>query len=173
MILLSAINMPFALMVISVFLAGISIVLAYAGNWWTLVTSLLALILGILSGCVDLDTSSLIFWGVATAICIAITFLLPPHIRYARLGLTYFCTGALTGSVVGLVLNTQAGVIAASMTGVLLAGIAFSRVRAGKVLEFPSKQFFNYLCAKGLPLVVVFSMLGILCLHFINSGAKL
>ncbi len=161
------------LLIISALLTGVAIVLAYRAVWWTVILSLAALIVGKLSGIAAIDTSSLIFWSVSSVIVLAINCLLPKQIRDSHVGMSYLCTGALAGSFLGLLSNTTAGVISACAVCIVLAALAFSRQAAGQVLEFPSKKFFNYLCAKGLPLVVIFSMLGILSLHFIYVCAKL
>ena len=161
------------LLILSVLLTGVAIVLAYRAVWWTVLLSLAALIVGKLSGVAAIDTSSLIFWSASSVIVLAINFLLPKQIRDSHVGMPYLCTGALAGAFLGLLANTTAGVITACAVCIILAALAFSRQSAGQVLEFPSKKFFNYLCAKGLPLVVIFSMLGILCLHFIYLSAEL
>lgn len=168
---LSLSNLELTMLIISVLLTGVSAVLSYMSRWVAVLLSFAALFFGKLSG-LDLDISSMIFWGVAALIVVAIYFLLPRQVSRSRVGLPFFCTGALVGALVGLLLNTMAGVIIASAVGVLMGAVAFSRMKAGRVLGFPSKKFFNYLCAKGLPLVVIFSMLGILCLHFISLGAR-
>lgn len=168
---LSLTTFELSMLIISVLLTGVSVVLSYMSRWEAVLLSLAALVFGKLSGLL-IDSSSLIFWGLASIIVVVIYFLLPRQVRMSRVGLPYFCTGALAGAFLGLLLNSVAGVIVASAAGVLLGAVAFSRMDAGRVLEFPSKKFFNYLCAKGLPLVVIFSMLGILCLHFILLGAS-
>lgn len=161
------------MLVLSVLLTGVAIVLAYRAVWWTVVLSLAAMIIGRLSGVADIEDSSLIFWSVSSLLVLAINYLLPIQIRDSHVGMPYFCTGALAGSFLGLLTNTTAGVITACAIGIALAALAFSRQAEGRVLAFPSKKFFNYICAKGLPLVVIFSMLGILCLHFIYLSAEL
>lgn len=166
-------TLAFWLLILSVLFTGIAVVLAYSSRWLAVVTAFVALILGKYSGVADIDASSLIFWGVAVLIVLAINYLLPSQIRSSRTGVAFFATGALAGAFLGLLFNTVAGVICASAVGVIIGAVAFSRLPAGRVLEFPTNKFFNYLCAKGLPLVVIFSMLGILCLHFINLGARL
>ncbi len=168
---LSLTTLQLSMLIISVLLTGASAVLAYRARWEAVLLSFAALVFGKLCG-LPLDSSFLIFWGVASLIVIAIYFLLPLQVRSSRVGLPFFCTGALVGAFVGLLLNSVAAVIVGSAAGVLLGAVAFSRMEAGRVLGFPSKKFFNYLCAKGLPLVVIFSMLGIICLHFILLGAS-
>ena len=44
---------------------------------------------------------------------------------------------------------------------VIGGGYVYARTPAGKPLGFPSAQFFQYLCAKGLPAVVTVSIIGI------------
>ena len=40
-----------------------------------------------------------------------------------------------------------------------MGGIAYTRTPAGRgIMQFPSRRFFNYLGAKGLPSIVALSM---------------
>ena len=104
-------------------------------------------------------TDSLIFWGVATAIALGITYLIPRQVAYSSVGVPFMAGGALAGTVLGMLSNTMAGIIAGAVAGALFGGIAFANTPAGrKVMRFPSAPFFNYLAAKGLPMAVALSM---------------
>ena len=94
--------------------------------------------------------------------------LLPPVIRFSRRGLGYIAGGALVGMALGLTMYRPATVIGGSILGALLGAIAYSRTSNGKVLEFPTVKFFNYLGAKGIPAVMSASMVGSVIAAIIN-----
>lgn len=157
------------MLMLSVLFTGGAIMLSYMSKWLSVAVGYAALILAVCGGVALLNTSTLIFWGVASAIAIGITILLPNNIRESRVGLPYFCTGALVGMALGMLTNTSAGIITGTAVGVILGSLAFSRADKTNLLEFPSRRFFNYLCAKGLPLTVVISMAGICILSIANA----
>ncbi|MDE6175135.1 MAG: hypothetical protein K2F88_06190 [Duncaniella sp.] len=104
-------------------------------------------------------TNTLIFWGIATVIVVALSFMLPKSVSGSRRGLGYIAGAALAGAMVGLVIS-HAWMIIGGVAGALLGGIAYSKTPAGKALGFPSSKFLNYLCAKGLPAVIAVCMAG-------------
>lgn len=108
------------------------------------------------------------FWGIATLIAVCITYLLPPQIARARIGLAYIAGGSLAGMAVGMITYTMAGIIVGAAIGALLGGIAASRTRAGAVMAFPTMRFFNYVAAKGLPSVVTASIIGAVILQILT-----
>lgn len=103
----------------------------------------------------------MVFWGIATLIALGINYMLPFQIATSRVGMPYMAGAALCGTMLGLIAATEAGMICGAAAGVLCGAIAYSRTPRGRVLDFPSSQFFNYVLAKGLPLIVVMSTSGI------------
>lgn len=101
------------------------------------------------------------FWGIATLIALGINYMLPFQVATSRLGMGYMSVGALCGTLIGIIAGSQAGMICGAVVGITCGAIAFSRTPRGRVTEFPSARFFNYLLAKGLPLVVVMSTAGL------------
>lgn len=101
------------------------------------------------------------FWGIATLIALGINYMLPFQVATSRLGMGYIVGGALCGTLLGLVVVSQAATICGIALGCLLGGIAYSRTPRGRIMNFPSHRFFNYILAKGLPLTVVMSISGI------------
>lgn len=124
-----------------------AVLIAYAGLWVS------AAAVGFM------PYKSLIFWGVATLIVIALAFTLPQRVSSSRRGLGYIAGAAIAGGMVGLIISHPWMVIGA-IVGAVLGGIAYSKTPAGKALEFPSSKFLNYLCAKGLPAVVTMCIAG-------------
>lgn len=147
-----------SLLIILITLSNILALLTLAGtfaSWrFTPATAWLTLLLiwGIASG------NTIIFWGITAAIALGINYMLPTEIAKSRVGVSYIAGGALTAAIAGTLLSTWGTVIAAAL-GAILGSLAYSRTPSGKVLEFPSKKFFNYLCAKGLPITVNISLI--------------
>ena len=115
-----------------------------------------------LSNYTPFSDSTMIFWGIAVLIVTINRYLLPSYIRFSRRGLGYIGGGALVGMALGLTLYRPASVIGNSIIGAILGAIAYSRTARGKALEFPTSKFFSYLGAKGIPAVVVASMVGLI-----------
>ncbi len=146
--------------------AGMSVMQAYRSRWDSVMWAYVALWIVKAGGAV-LSIGQLIFWGVASAIAIGIMALLPEQVRKSTLGVGFIVTGALAGMALGILANTISAIIAGAALGAVFGGVAASRTRGGRVLDFPTKRFFNYLCAKGLPAVVSISMIGILATFLI------
>ncbi|MGM9853467.1 MAG: hypothetical protein ACI30N_05825 [Muribaculaceae bacterium] len=149
MIYIAAVSLLVTLTVVAVFEPRLPAVLpAYAAMWLCRIDGI-----GLFSN------GMLAFWGLASAIALAISYLVPRKVIYSRVGVGYINGGALVGAIVGMLSNTMAGVIVGSAAGMLFGGIAYTRTMAGsEIMRFPSHHFFNYLCAKGLPAVVALSM---------------
>ena len=130
----------------------------YSTTYGSVVAFLGLCAVGLIPG-VELSAAVYIFWAVAIVIVVALGFILPRAVTSSRLGVTYIVMGALAGMLVGLALS-HAAMIIGSAVGALLGGVAFARTPAGKVLTFPSPRFWNYLCAKGLPAVISFAIIG-------------
>ncbi|MCM1163631.1 MAG: hypothetical protein NC339_05215 [Muribaculaceae bacterium] len=112
---------------------------------------------GLLPG-VELPVSTYLFWGTAMVIVVALYFILPRIIAQSRRGLPYIAGASLAGAVIGMAIGSHAAVILGAVVGALLGGVAYGRTPAGRMLQFPSQKFFNYLCAKGLPVAIAMSM---------------
>lgn len=110
-----------------------------------------ALILTVTIQAVSWDT--VLFWGIAAAIAVGINTLLPKPVASSTEGTPYMTGASLAGAFVGLLLGS-AGLIVGAIAGAACGGIAYSRSPRGSNLDFPSRKFMNYLCAKGLPIVI-------------------
>ncbi len=122
---------------------------AYAGMWlmdW--------------GGLVEFNYNTLIFWGGACAIALALDILLPKEISRGNIGRGYIVGGTLAGMAVGMLLSST-GIILGGAFGAFLGGLAFSRTPKGKPLQFPSKAFVRFVSAIGLPAIVTMSMIGL------------
>lgn len=75
--------------------------------------------------------------------------------------------------MVGLTFATSATIIIGSAIGALLGALAFAKTNSGKSLNFPSRQFFNYLAAKGLPIIVTASIIGVTISELLKAGGVL
>lgn len=148
------------LLILTVILALGAIVLSFLDGSVAAVVAFAALCCtGFIPG-IDPGATVFIFWGVAAAIALALRFMLPESVKRSRLGVPYISGGALAGMLVGLALSSHAAIVAGAFVGAILGGVAYARTPAGKVLEFPTSKFLNYLCAKGLPAVVTMSIAG-------------
>lgn len=100
-------------------------------------------------------------WGIAVAIVLVIDMMQPRRLARCTNGMTYIGIGALVGMMVGMTGFSYLWMVAGAAIGVIAGGYVYARTPAGRPLGFPSAQFFQYLCAKGLPAVVTVSIIGI------------
>ena len=112
----------------------------------------------------DFSNSTLTFWGIAVFIVLGITSLLPKPLAQSTRGLGFIAGGAMAGTAAGMAVSAGAS-IAGSLIGASLGALAYSRTHS---LKFPSSQFVQYLCAKGLPAAVTMSISSIVILSLIN-----
>ena len=92
-------------------------------------------------------------------IVISLNFILPKTIAKSRLGVPYIFTAALAGMLVGLAIS-HAAMIVGAFIAAIIGGVTYARTPRGRVLDFPTHRFWNYLCAKGLPAVISFCTVG-------------
>ncbi|MCX4289931.1 MAG: hypothetical protein OSJ46_10585 [Duncaniella sp.] len=140
-------------------LLTLSVILAFIPSRWSVVTAWAGLTLTGIGSEIAIGAASYIFWGVAAAIVIALSYLLPPDITRSTRGNGYIVGATLAGALVGLVLS-HAGMIVGAVLGAFCGALAYSRTPAGSALAFPSGKFLNYLCAKGLPAVITMCTVG-------------
>lgn len=149
------------LIALSSLLALWSVGASFASWRWAVATSYLALWPLYYLPEFAIPDGIMTFWGIATLIALGINYMLPFHIASSRVGMPYIAGGSLCGTLIGLITASQAAMICGAAVGALCGGIAYSRTPRGHSLDFPSTPFFNYLLAKGLPLIVVMSTAGI------------
>ena len=159
--------MAIAFTVIGVLLLAAGVVLAFIPKAWAAPVAWVGLFLLWYADCVTSPWSTMLFWGVAAAIAWGINVLLPKPIANSSMGVGYITGAALAGTLVGMLLS-NAGMIIGSVLGAFCGAMAFSRTPAGEPMHFPSRQFVNYLCAKGLPAVVTTCIAGeaFILLHY-------
>lgn len=149
-------------LIATIALMAICVVMMFMPRTPACIVGYMALWTARFSGYTPFTTSTMIFWGVVVIIVAANRFLLPAQIRLSRRGIGYIAGGAIAGMAVGLTLYRPATVITGAVLGAFLAAIAYTRTERGKVLQFPTAKFFNYLGAKGLPAVMAASMVGLI-----------
>lgn len=148
-------------MVLACLCCGAAGVCSFIPRWPASVIAYCAMVFVSISGATTIGATTYVFWGIATLITIGINYMLPYEISRTRAGLPYIAGGALTGTAVGMATNTTAGVISGTALGVFFGALAYANTSAGRAMAFPSSKFFNYLAAKGLPIIVTLSMVGI------------
>jgi len=158
-------------LLVAVLAAGAAIALSYRRIIAALSAAGIALILVFANMAVSIGT--LIFWIAAAAIAAVIVRLLPEPVGKSNAGVPFMATGAIAGMMVGLTLHTAAAPVIGSAAGVLFGALIFGNTQSGREMEFPSTRYFNYVLAKGLPLVVAISVVGIslaACIRILGVG---
>lgn len=104
-----------------------------------------------------LPVSELYYWGAAMAIVLGLNMMLPRDVVSSRMGLGYVITGGIAGMAVGWLISPWFYVLGVIL-GVFLGTLAFCFTPAGRHLGFPSRQYLQYLCAKGLPAAITLAI---------------
>lgn len=155
------------MLILGAMLMSFGIVLAFISSRWAAAVTFVALVVCGYSGYAEIGGSTLLFWGIAAAICVMLDVLLPTAVARSRKGMYHIGGGSLAGAVAGMCVNTAAGIIVGAAFGAFFGAVAYSSTTSGKLMHFPSAKFFNYLAAKGLPLTVVMSMTGLVLLQLL------
>ena len=112
-----------------------------------------------------------IFYGAATLMVMGIRYLSPKGEPDGKTtGNLYLGLGALMGCLLGMMLEARFMVLG-TIIGTAMGQLAFSRTPGGKWLRFPKSNFIQYLCAKGLGIVVSVAMIGLAVegvIYFLN-----
>ncbi len=102
-----------------------------------------------------------IFYGAATLMVMGIRYLSPKGEPDGKsTGNLYLGLGAMMGCLLGMMVEARFMVLG-TIIGTIMGQIAFSRTPGGKWLRFPKSNFIQYLCAKGLAIVVAVAMIGL------------
>ena len=102
-----------------------------------------------------------IFYGLATLMVMGIKYLSPkgePDGRFT--GNLYLGLGALMGCLLGILVEARFMVLG-TIIGTIMGQFAYSVTPQGKWLKFPKSNFIQYLCAKGLAVIVAVAMIGL------------
>lgn len=141
---------------------GVAIVGSFMPRRATSLVAYCAMIFATMSGAASFGVYTYIFWGIAVLITIGINYMLPREVACSRAGLPFIAGGSLTGTAVGMATATSAGIISGAALGAFFGALAFANTPGGRAMTFPSAKFFNYLAAKGLPVIVTLSLAGII-----------
>ena len=102
-----------------------------------------------------------IFYGIATLMVMGIKYLSPKGEPDGRItGNLYVSLGALMGCLLGILVEARFMVLG-TILGTVLGVLAYSVTPQGRWLKFPKSNFIQYLCAKGLAVIVAVAMMGI------------
>ena len=106
------------------------------------------------------------FYGAATLMVMGIRYLSPKGEPDGRnTGNLYVGLGALMGCLIGMI--DARFMVLGTILGTVLGVLAYSHTPHGKWLQFSKSNFIQYLCAKGLSVVVAVAMIGLAVEGFI------
>lgn len=110
-------------------------------------------------GEVIISHDSLLFWGVATVIVLGLTMLNSDNPFIKPVSRAYVLGGAIVGALLGFAAVPSPGYeIIGAAIGTLLGAFAYSRTPAGRGFRGNNRLFIDYVCACGLPAVVIVGM---------------
>lgn len=139
--------------IVALVIAAVAVVANFTARRWSCLVSFIAFALLYFLGNAGVPSQQMWFWGTSTLLGWGICALLPAQVMQSRHGLGYIAGGALAGAFIGILISLP-WIVIGSLAGAFCGALAYSRTPSGNALRFPSKQFMNYLCAKGLPSAV-------------------
>lgn len=145
--------------IMALVLSGIGVGGAFVPRFPAVVPAYAAMVLLHFAGMPYFESKILLFWAVATVIVLGLTMLQPRALTAARQGHAYVAGGCLAGVLLGYIVSPVASaIIIGGAAGAFLGTLAFMRTPKGPHFSVGSAEFVQYLCAKGLPVVVAMSM---------------
>lgn len=153
-----------ALQIITLILAGAGLLLSFRKTMAATLSAYASVVCASLSGTdswPEVSSDSLLFWGVATVIVTGLTYMNSRNKLLSGVPRAYIACGAIAGSLLGFIAShTSAAMITGAATGALLGAFAYYRTPAGAKTCTDRRIFTDYVCAAGLPAVVIVSMCG-------------
>lgn len=147
--------------------ALLAVALSYRKIYYALSAANVGLVLAFIDK--DIAVSTLIFWLVAASVAGFIVYMLPDEVRTMRTGVSFFVTGALAGTAVGVAFGSMAALIIGAAAGIFFGALIFSNAMPEHDFKLTSKKYLNYILAKGLPILVVMCIVGIILAQSIGK----
>lgn len=114
-----------------------------------------------------------VFYGIATAMVVGLKCLSPKGEPDGRsTGNLYLGLGALMGCMLGMLVEARY-MLLGTILGTAMGQLAFARTPHGKWLMLSKSNFIQYLCAKGLPVIVAVAMIGVGIEGFVFDRANI
>ena len=155
------------LLSLAILLAIVAIALCFVPWRWSAAPAMAAMLLAWFALPTPAGTTTLIMWSVTAILAMALNKILPEAVAKSRRGTGYIAGGALAGIFIGYLIS-RPWMVAGAALGAILGGVAYCFTPQGRGLRFPSPEFVQYLCAKGLPAVVTISMSAITVSEALN-----
>lgn len=149
--------MTFWIIIACLLFTGALLLLFFSRRYAALLAFLGMLLLKI-ADVVPFASDQLWFCGAAAMIVQGLEVLLPGRIIRMRLGVGYMTVASIAGLLIGLLISPNVMLIG-GIVGLIAGGMAFSFTPQGRTLEFPSRRFVSYLCAKGFTLIITLSII--------------
>lgn len=153
-----------ALAIITIIMCIVGTVATYVPRLPAVIASYAGLVCAWAANGHGIDTTTLIFWGIAVALVLGIGYLSPYRtIPQAIAGNAYVCTGAIVGTLLGFIATpTAAAIIVGGATGAFIGALTFRQLNANlRAMGVLSTSFVNFTAYCGLRAVVACSLCGI------------
>lgn len=153
------------LSVIALILAAVSLGLAFVKIAPTALSAYASIVCACFCGAggnIEVSHDSLLFWGVATVIVLGLSLLNSDNPLLSFASKAYVLIGAIAGGLLGFATShSSATLLTGSAIGAVLGAFAYSRTHAGISTGRDRRIFADYVCAAGLPAVVIVGMCGV------------
>lgn len=155
-------------MIVQYILLALGIALAIAGlvltvwrRWIAAVPAYAALVALHWSYFIAVPTSTFVFWGIATAMIVALAYVSPKGEPDGKKASNlYIGASTIAGCLLGFIVGPRIMVLG-TVLGAVVGQLAYSRTPAGRWLQRSPQAFVQYFCAKGLPAIVAVAIVGI------------
>lgn len=161
--------MSVVLIILAVILYGVAGLLLYKKELLGPVAAFLAMGAVYLSDLLPMNLNMIIAWLCLTLVVTGVSAMQAPAVMAQRRSMGYIMTGSIAGLAVGLMGYTftpsisavYAIMVLAIVAGIFFGYLLFTRTPDGAQLLTSRSRFFSYLLAKGFPVAIAVSMLGV------------
>lgn len=161
--------MAILLIIIAILLYCVSAFLLFRKEILGPIAAFLAMGAVYLSGLLPMNLNMIITWLCLTLVVSGVSAIQPPALMAQRRGMGYIFIGSIVGLAVGLMGYTFTASISAIyvimvlavVVGIFFGYLLFARTPQGEQLRATRNRFFSYLLAKGFPVAIAVSMLGV------------
>lgn len=147
-----------------------SLLLLFSRESLSAVAAFLGLACFYFTDLLPLNLNIIITWLCLTVVVTGVSLMQPPAVMTQHRGMGHITIGGIAGMAVGLLgfsmtrmlTAVYAIMIVATAAGIFFGYFMFTRTPAGRAVNMRSGRFFTYLLAKGFPVMITVSQIGVI-----------
>lgn len=153
--------LQYVLLIVGLLCVVAALALVLRPKWPAALPAYAALVSLHLSYFIAAPTSTFVFWGIATAMVVALYHFSPKGEPDGNAASNLYIGGStIAGCLLGLIVGPRIMVLG-TVLGAAVGQMAYARTPAGRWLTEQPATFIRYFCAKCLPAIVAVAITGI------------